>query len=90
MKKYILAFVVTIVTITSTISQNNEFNKKEKKLLASYIDLDVAKEMSATIISNSKKYKSISNKKEFSTILTKDLQEVSDDLHLKVNFEPKK
>ncbi|MDO6813782.1 S41 family peptidase [Tenacibaculum soleae] len=99
MKKYILAFVVTIVTITSTISQNNEFNKKEKKLvlkliseklLASYIDLDVAKKMSATIISNSKKYKSISNKKEFSTILTKDLQELSHDLHLKVNFEPKK
>ena len=56
----------------------------------SYIDLDVAKEMSAAIISNSKKYKSIANKKEFSTILTKDLQELSHDLHLKVNFEPKK
>ena len=99
MKKYILASVLTIVIITSTISQNNEFNKNEKKivlklisekLLASYINLDLAKEMSAMIISNSKKYKSISNQKEFSTVITKDLQKVSKDLHLKVNFEPKR
>lgn len=46
--------------------------------------------MSAMIISNSKKYKSISNQKEFSTVITKDLQKVSKDLHLKVNFEPKR
>ncbi|MCT4698705.1 S41 family peptidase [Tenacibaculum haliotis] len=61
-----------------------------EKLLASYINLDLAKEMSAMIISNSKKYKSISNQKEFSTVITKDLQKVSKDLHLKVNFEPKR
>mgnify|MGYP000305088113 CR=1 FL=1 len=99
MKKYIIALLLAITSIISVTSQNNQITTKEKKqvlklitekLLASYIDLDVAREMSATIKSNSKKYRSITTSKEFSNALTKDLQEVSKDLHLKVNFEPKR
>ena len=99
MKKYILAIVFAIFTVVTTTSQNNEITKKEKKvllklvsekLMESYINLDTAKKMAAELQSNAKKYKSITSSKEFSKILTKDLQKVSKDLHLKVNFEPKR
>jgi C-terminal processing protease CtpA/Prc len=39
---------------------------------------------------NSKKYKEILDPLEFAQVLTKDLQSVSKDLHLKVRFEPKR
>ena len=99
MKKYILAIVFAIFTVVTTTSQNNEITKKEKKvvlklvsekLMESYINLDTAKKMAAELQSNAKKYKSITSSKEFSKVLTKDLQKVSKDLHLKVNFEPKR
>lgn len=99
MKKYIIAIALTLVSIINATSQGKEITKKEQKvvlklisekLLASYIDIELAKEMSTTIKSNSKKYTSISDPKEFSNVLTKDLQKVSKDLHLKVNFEPKR
>ncbi len=99
MKKQIIAIVLALFSITSVTSQNKEFTIKEnkvvlklisEKLLESYIDLAVAKEISAVIRSNSKTYKSISNPTKFSKILTKDLQGISKDLHLKVNFEPKR
>jgi tetratricopeptide (TPR) repeat protein len=99
MKKYIIAIALTLVSIINATSQGKEITKKEQKvvlklisekLLASYIDIELAKEMSARIKLNSKKYTSISEPKEFSNVLTKDLQKVSKDLHLKVNFEPKR
>jgi TolA-binding protein len=101
MKKHLIAIVIAFVSLTNLTAQNKELTKKEKKeivklisknLLETYIDFDVAKEMSSAIKSNvrSKNYKSISNPKEFSKILTLDLQKVSKDLHLKVNFEPKR
>jgi TolA-binding protein len=99
MKKYVLAIVFAIITVINVTSQNKEITKKEKKviiklvsekLIESYINLDLAKKMSSEIKSNSKKYKSITSSKEFSNVLTNDLQKVSKDLHLKVNFEPKR
>ena len=99
MKKYVLAIALAIITVINVTSQNKEITKKEKKvvlklvsekLMESYINLDLAKKMSSEINSNSKKYKSITNPKEFSKVLTKDLQKISKDLHLKVNFEPKR
>ncbi len=99
MKKYILAIVFATFTVVNATSQNNEITKKEKKvvlklvsekLMESYINLDTAKKMAAELKSNAKKYKSITSSKEFSKVLTKDLQKVSKDLHLKVNFEPKR
>ncbi len=99
MKKHILLFALAILTITNVTSQNKEITKKEKKvvlklisenLLESYINLDLAKQMSSAIKLNSKKYSSISNPIEFSEILTADLQSVSKDLHLNVRFEPKR
>jgi hypothetical protein len=101
MKNYLIALAIVFVSITNLSAQNNDLTKKEKKeivklasekLLETYIDLDVAMKMSSAIKANfkSNKYKSISNPKEFSKRLTQDLQKVSKDLHLKVNFEPKR
>ena len=101
MKKYIIVVVTALVTVINSNAQNKEISKKEKKeiikvisnnLLETYVDLELAKKMSSKIISNrkTKKYKSITNPIQFSKVLTKDLQEVSKDLHLRVNYEPKK
>lgn len=79
MKKYIIAITLTLVSVISVTSQNQEITKKEKqvvlkliseKLLESYIDLKLAKEISATITSNSKRYRSLTNPAEFSKRLT--------------------
>ena len=61
-------------------------------LLETYIDFDKAKEMSSAINKHlkSKKYKAIKSPQEFSKVVTQDLQKVSKDLHLKLNFEPKR
>ena len=99
MKKYVFAIVFAIITVVNVTSQNKEITKKEKKvilklisekLITTYIDLEVAHRMVAEIKSNSRKYKSITSSTEFSKVLTRDLQKVSKDLHLKVNFEPKR
>ena len=99
MKKYIITITLTLVSVINFTSQSQEIKNKEQKvvlklisekLLASYVDIDLAKEMSTAIKSNSKKYMSISDSKGFSKLLTKDLQKISKDLHLKVNFEPKR
>lgn len=101
MRKQIIGLVLVFVSITSLTAQNKEITKKEKteivkliskNLLETYIDLDVAKEMTSALKSNikSNKYKSIINPDAFSKIVTQDLQKVSKDLHLKLNFEPKK
>ena len=101
MRKQIIASILVFVSITSLNAQNKEINENEKReivqlisenLLETYLDLDVAKEMTSVLKSNikSNKYTSIKNPDEFSKIVTLDLQKVSKDLHLKVNFEPKK
>ena len=101
MRKQIIASILVFVSITSLNAQNKEINENGKReivqlisenLLETYLDLDVAKEMTSVLKSNikSNKYMSIKNPDEFSKIVTLDLQKVSKDLHLKVNFEPKK
>lgn len=101
MRKNIIAVLLAFASITNVLSQNNQLTKKEKRTIitlisanleTSYVDLELAKKMSVALKSNvkSKKYGEITNPKEFSKTLTKDLQKVSNDLHLRVNFEPKR
>ncbi|GEC80211.1 hypothetical protein FAQ01_30810 [Flavobacterium aquatile] len=81
--------------------QESELKPKEKNdLIASiktnledsYIDLDLSKKMIIELDKNvnSNKYKKITSPSEFSKKITEDLQHVSNDLHLKVQFEPKR
>lgn len=58
----------------------------------SYVDLDVSKKIIIALDKNlkSNKYKKITSPTEFSKIITEDLQNISKDLHLKVQFEPKR
>lgn len=101
MKNQIIALLIVFVSITNLTAQNKEITEKEKSeivqlisehLLETYVELDVAKEMTSTLKSNimSNKYKLITDPDAFSKIVTQDLQIVSKDLHLKLNFEPKK
>lgn len=101
MRKQIITLVLAFVSVTILTAQNKEITKKEKteiiqsiseNLLETYIDLDVARELTTTLKynMNSNKYKSITNPDEFSKVVTEDLQKVSKDLHLKLNYEPKK
>ena len=64
----------------------------EKHLLERYVDLEEAKKMSAAIKSKLKSgdYDAITNSKAFAKKLTRDLQSISKDKHLKVNFEPRR
>lgn len=101
MRIQIITLVLVFASITNITAQNKEITKKEKteivqliseNLLEAYVDLDVAKEMTSALKSNikSNKYRSITNPDEFSKIVTQDLQKLSKDLHLKLNFEPKR
>jgi tetratricopeptide (TPR) repeat protein len=101
MRKQIITLVLAFISVTILTAQNKEITKKEKteiiqsiseNLLETYIDLDVARELTTTLKynMNSNKYKSITNPEEFSKVVTEDLQKVSKDLHLKLNYEPKK
>lgn len=101
MKKQIIVLVLMFVSVTNLTAQNNEITKKvqidivqliSENLLETYIDLDTAEEMTSMLKSNikSNKYNAITNSDEFAKIITKDLQKVSNDLHLKLNYNPKK
>ena len=101
MKTQIIAFAILFVTITNTTAQQKELTNTQKNtivqlvsenLLETYIDFDLAKEMSKEIKQHvkSKKYNAITNPLEFSKVVTQDLQKISRDLHLKLNFEPKR
>ena len=105
MKTYfkIMLLVLSFLPIQHMVAQDNKrvLTTKEKKALVSsiqthlntsYIDLDESQKMIAELNKNleSKKYKAITNPSEFSKTLTIDLQSVSNDLHLKVRFEPKR
>ena len=64
----------------------------QKHLIERYVDLELAKEMSASIKSKleSGDYDAIKNSKDFAKRLTQDLRAMSKDKHLKVNFEPRR
>ncbi len=76
-----------------TISQKQDIIISiQTSLETSYIDLDISNTMVAELnkILDSKKYKKITNPSKFSQALTKDLQNISNDFHLKVRYEPKR
>ena len=81
--------------------EKNSLQTKEKReiitsikthLAESYIDLDLSKKMINELDKNLKSnaYDKVINPTEFSEKLTEDLQSVSKDLHLKVQFEPER
>ncbi|NHN26132.1 tetratricopeptide repeat protein [Flavobacterium jejuense] len=101
MKKQIMTLVLVFFLLASLTAQNEKITKDEKgeivamiskNLLENYIDLAVAKEMTLAITLNTKsnKYDAITNPDVFSKIITEDLQKISNDLHLKLNYEPHK
>ncbi|WP_428741074.1 S41 family peptidase [Tenacibaculum sp.] len=105
MKVYIkiISVVLLFLTMQKVVAQDakRELTKKEKKsiilsiqthLNAAYVNLETSHNMVNELERNlkSNKYNHITNPSEFSKVLTIDLQKISKDLHLKVNFEPKK
>lgn len=97
----LITLSLTICSLGSIMAQQKEttFTKKEarvvidsisNKLNNNYIFPEVANKMVAKIKGNLKKgtYKSISNHQEFANTLTKDLQAVSHDKHLRVVYDP--
>lgn len=79
-------------SLLKTKEKNDIISSIKTNLEESYIDLDLSKKMIIELDKNlkSNKYKKITNASEFSKILTEDLQSVSNDLHLKVQFEPQR
>jgi len=101
MKIQMITLLFVFISVSSLTGQNTKINDKEKveiveliseNLLETYINLDVAKEMTSVLKSNikSNKYKTVTNPDEFAEIVTQDVQNVSHDLHLKLKYEPKK
>jgi len=101
MRKQIITLALLLLTVLSLKAQNKEITKKEKNevvqlisenLLETYIDLEIAQEMTSALKSNlmSNKYKLATNPDDFAELVTHDLQNVSHDLHLRLNYEPKK
>lgn len=97
MKKQIITLILVFVSVTILPAQNKQITKKEKEeivemisanLLETYINLDTAKEMTLALKSN--KYNAFTDYDLFAETVTQDLQNVSHDLHLKLNYEPKK
>ncbi|WP_412984703.1 S41 family peptidase [Pontimicrobium sp. IMCC45349] len=101
MRKQIITLVLLFLALLSLKAQNKEITNKEKteviqliseNLLETYIDLEIAQEMNSVLKSNlkSNKYKLVTNPKDFVKLVTQDLQNVSHDLHLKLNYASKK
>lgn len=101
MKKQIMVLGFVFAFISTITAQHKEMTKEEKveivqlvseNLQATYIDLDIADGMTSALKSNikSNKYNTIKDSDEFAKIITQDLQNVSHDLHLNLNYEPKK
>ena len=86
--------ILSIITFQVCYGQNAELNKREtikgilKVLRSRYVFPEVADSMQNFVMKNlqSGKYDSISDGNEFAFQLTKDLQSVSKDLHLKVQY----
>jgi tetratricopeptide (TPR) repeat protein len=98
-----MLFLLSLILIKNGHAQTEkiELTKKDKKAIItsiqknlneSYVNLELSNKMVTELNRNvtSEKYKSITNPKEFSDSLTEDLQKISNDFHLKVNFEPKR
>jgi len=93
-------FIIIITSLSNSILAQTDLlvlNKKEVKeviysvqnaIIANYVDLDLGKKMSESL--NTKNYYSIKNPNEFAQKLTNDLQFISKDKHLKLNFEPER
>ncbi len=90
--------ILSIITFQVCYAQNAEFNKQEtiegilKVLQTRYVFPEVADSMQNFVMNNlqSGKYNSIQDGEEFAFQLTKDLQSVSKDLHLKVQYSIEK
>lgn len=90
--------ILSIITFQVCYAQNAEFNKQEtiegilKVLQTRYVFPEVADSMQNFVMNNlqSGKYDSIQDGEEFAFQLTKDLQSVSKDLHLKVQYSIEK
>ncbi|MEY8779117.1 S41 family peptidase [Allomuricauda sp. XS_ASV26] len=104
MKLYFKLIVITVFCLWfQTISAqeaNYVLSQDEKQnivttiqshLKTTYVNLEKVNKMIEVLNVNlkSKKYKAINNPTEFSKILTKDLQNISKDLHLKLSYKPK-
>lgn len=104
--KFFFKFIVIVTccfwfqTISAQVA-NNILTQDEKQnivatiqshLKTTYVNLEKANKMIEALNINlkSKKYKAINNPAEFSKALTKDLQNSSKDLHLQVNYKPKR
>lgn len=104
--KFFLKFIVIVTccfwfqTISAQVA-NNTLTQDEKQIIVAtiqsylkttYVNLEKADKMIEALNINlkSKKYKAIKNPAEFSIVLTKDLQNSSKDLHLQVNYKPKR
>ncbi|AZB29729.1 S41 family peptidase [Chryseobacterium balustinum] len=106
MKVYFKTMLLMLLLILQNLQnakaqEKNSLQTKEKReiitsikthLAESYIDLDLSKKMITELDKNlkSKTYDKITSPAEFSKKLTEDLQSVSKDLHLKVQFEPER
>jgi tetratricopeptide (TPR) repeat protein len=103
LKNMVLA--LSLIMLQNVIAQNKSakkiLTKKEKNNIISSIQTNLNTTYISELVSqkminelknnlNSKKYKEILDPLEFAQVLTKDLQSVSKDLHLKVRFEPKR
>lgn len=78
------------IKILTTKEQQTVVDSISKKLNANYIFPDIATKMVSSIESKLRNgdYKSILDPQEFATTLTTDLQVISNDKHLRVNFAP--
>lgn len=99
--KIVLFMLLTTMQNLKAQDKENLLTTKEKydiitsvktNLEESYVDLDVSKKIIIALDKNlkSNKYKKITSPTEFSKKITEDLQNISKDLHLKVQFEPKR
>lgn len=102
MKKFLIPITLLLFgTFYQSLAQDsvNKLSGKEQQevidsittiLEASYIFPEVASKMNTVLLNKYKKgsYKKNDDPNEFAQILTKDLQSVSKDLHLRVRFDP--
>nr|WP_315159255.1 S41 family peptidase [uncultured Flavobacterium sp.] len=99
--KTMLLMLFVIVQNVAAQDTKRILNTKDKKAVVaaikthieeSYIDLELSKKMIIELDRNLKsgKYTKIISPDEFSKTVTKDLQDISKDLHLKVQYEPER
>lgn len=101
----IMFLILSFLMIQNGVAQDKDIKStlttKEKKTIVSsiqthlnttYVNLEISDKMITELNENLKlkKYEDIIDPSEFSKVLTEDLQSVSNDLHLKVRFEPKR